>query len=1049
MISRFFIERPIFAAVISIVITLAGAVSLFALPISLFPPVAPPIVQVSCLYPGANAAVVTDTIGAPIEQKVNGVDKLLSMQSQAANDGSYVLQLTFEVGADANLAIVQTQNRVQLALPQLPAVVQEQGVSIKKRSPDILLVVQLLSPDGRFDDVFMSNYATIRIRDELLRCYGVGDVAIFGQRDYSMRAWLDPEQLAARGLTPAAVRDAIRAQNMQVVAGMTGKEPVTAGQQTQLVISALGRLETPEQFGEIVIKADPTLPGTALVRLRDVARIEMGAGSYDQICRFGGQPSVGLSIFQLPGTNALDCSRAIYAKIAELSERFPPGLTYTIKYDTTPFITESIFEVIKTLRDAIILVAIVVLLFLQSWRATLIPMIAVPVAIVGTFAAMAAMGFSLNTLSLFGLVLSIGIVVDDAIVVVENVERWIAEGLAPRAAAIKAMEEVTGPVIGVALVLSAVFIPCAFIGGVTGLFFRQFALTIAISTILSAINSLTLSPALAAILLRPKTGSPDRLEWLLDRLFGPLFRGFNRFFEGVVACYGAAVAVLLRRAGWTLLVYGILILLTGMAVRAYPVGFVPLQDQGYLIVQAQLPDGATVQRTSEVMKQVDEVGKSIPGVATMLSISGQSVVYGANMPNFGTTFLVLDPFELRRSPEKAANVIMRTMRERCAAAIPDAIIGVYPAPPVKGLGVAGGFKFYIQDRRNHGPAALQDATDRFVADMQGWRLPFALSDYRADSPQMFLDIDRAKIRTLEIPIASVFETLQMYVGSLYVNNFNRFGRFWQVKIMADAAFRGGVKALQDLKVKTAGGQAVPLATVMTVRDDLGPALSMRFNLFPAAAVVGMPNPSQGGDVLIDKVDTAAARLLPDGFSYEWAEVFLLQMLAGNTAGILFVLGIALVFLVLAALYESWVQPLAVILVVPLCLVGAIVGLAIAKLPIDILAQVGLVVLVGLASKNAILIVEFASELVMHGQDIRTATLTACRLRLRPILMTSLAFILGVFPLVVAQGAGKELRWSLGVAVFGGMIGVTIFGIFLTPVFFAVLQRFAARLRRHG
>jgi multidrug efflux pump len=640
-------------------------------------------------------------------------------------------------------------------------------------------------------------------------------------------------------------------------------------------------------------------------------------------------------------------------------------------------------------------------------------------------------------------------VVDDAIVVVENVERWIAEGLAPRAAAIKAMEEVTGPVIGVALVLSAVFIPCAFIGGVTGLFFRQFALTIAISTILSAINSLTLSPALAAILLRPKTGSPDRLEWLLDRLFGPLFRGFNRFFEGVVACYGAAVAVLLRRAGWTLLVYGILILLTGMAVRAYPVGFVPLQDQGYLIVQAQLPDGATVQRTSEVMKQVDEVGKSIPGVATMLSISGQSVVYGANMPNFGTTFLVLDPFELRRSPEKAANVIMRTMRERCAAAIPDAIIGVYPAPPVKGLGVAGGFKFYIQDRRNHGPAALQDATDRFVADMQGWRLPFALSDYRADSPQMFLDIDRAKIRTLEIPIASVFETLQMYVGSLYVNNFNRFGRFWQVKIMADAAFRGGVKALQDLKVKTAGGQAVPLATVMTVRNDLGPALSMRFNLFPAAAVVGMPNPSQGGDVLIDKVDTAAARLLPDGFSYEWAEVFLLQMLAGNTAGILFVLGIALVFLVLAALYESWVQPLAVILVVPLCLVGAIVGLAIAKLPIDILAQVGLVVLVGLASKNAILIVEFASELVMHGQDIRTATLTSCRLRLRPILMTSLAFILGVFPLVVAQGAGKELRWSLGVAVFGGMIGVTIFGIFLTPVFFAVLQRFAARLRRHG
>jgi multidrug efflux pump len=1043
VISRFFIQRPIFATVISIVITLAGAVSLFALPVALFPPIAPPIVQVSCYYPGANAAVVADTIGAPIEQKVNGVDRLLYMQSQATNDGAYVLTLTFEVGADANLAVVQTQNRVQLAMPLLPKTVQLQGVSIKKRSPDILLVVQMLSPDGSRDDVFMSNYATLFLRDELLRCYGVGDVVFFGQRDYAFRAWLDPEQLAARGLEPAAVRDAIAAQNVQVVGGVTGQEPVADGQQTQLVISALGRLETPEQFGEIVIKADTSLPGTPLVRLRDVARVEMGAASYDQICRFNGQPSVGMAIFQLPDTNALECSRAVHDKMTELAARFPEGLTYTIRYDTTPFITESMVEVVKTLRDAIILVALVVLIFLQSWRAALIPLVAVPVAIVGTFAALAAMGFSLNTLSLFGLVLAIGIVVDDAIVVVENVERWIAQGLAPREAAVKAMEEVTGPVIGVALVLSAVFIPCAFIAGVTGLFFRQFALTIAVSTILSAINSLTLSPALAAILLRAKGGRRDPLEWLLDRLFGWFFRGFNRFFAALEAGYGRVVSVLLRRSGWALAVYAGLLLLTWQLGRIYPVGFVPLQDQGYLIVMAKLPDGASLQRTAEVMQRVDAIAREIPGVAITLSISGNAVIYGANMPNAGSSFLVLDPFEDRRSLDRSDLAILRTMRDRCQAEIPDAEVSVYPSPPVKGLGTAGGFKFYIQDRGNLGPVPLQETTDRFVAGMQDWKLPFVRTDYRADSPQLFLDIDRAKIRALRVPISDVFQTLQMYVGSLYVNNFNRFGRFWQAKIMADAPFRSSIDQLLDLKVVTADGAAVPLATVMTARNDIGPSLMMRYNLFPAAAVTGYPNPFQGGSMLIDRVAEAAATTLPDTYSYEWSEVFHLQILAGNTAGVLFVLGITLVFLVLAALYESWTQPLAVILVVPLCLLGAIAGLAIAKLPIDILAQVGLVVLVGLASKNAILIVEFAKALTSRGEDVGTATLTACRLRLRPILMTSLAFILGVVPLVIARGAGKELRWSLGTTVFSGMIGVTLVGIFLTPVFFAVLERLSA------
>ena len=1046
MISRFFIERPIFAAVISILITLAGAVSVFSLPIALFPPIAPPIVQVSCLYPGANAAVVSDTVGAPIELKVNGVDKLLYMQSQATNDGAYVLTLTFEVGADANLAVVQTQNRVQLAMPLLPPVVQQQSVTIKKRSPDILLTVQLLSPDGRYDDVFMSNYATIRLRDELLRCYGVGDILLFGQRDYSLRAWLDPEQLAARRLTPADIRNAIASQNMQIVCGVSGQ---AGDPDAQVVVSALGRLESPEQFGEIIVKADPSLPGTPMVRLRDVARVEVGAASYDQVCRFGGKPSVGIAVFQLPGTNALDCSRAVHAKVKELSSRFPAGLIYEIRYDTTPFITDSIFEVIKTLRDAILIVAVVVLVFLQSWRATLIPLVAVPVAIVGTFAAMAAMGFSLNTLSLFGLVLAIGIVVDDAIVVVENVERWIAQGLAPRDAAIRAMEEVTGPVIGVALVLSAVFIPCAFISGVTGLFFKQFALTIAVSTILSAINSLTLSPALAAILLRPKGSEPDLLEWLLKRLCGWFFRWFNRGFEAVVGGYCGIVAALLRRSVWVMAAYGALLLLTWQAVSRYPIGFVPPQDQGYVIVSAQLPDGTSLQRTDDVMKSIDEVATTIPGVATTLSITGFSVLYGASMPHVGSSFLVLAPFEERRTRETSDQVIIRTMRERCLAEIPDARVGVYPAAPVKGLGTAGGFRFYLQDRANHGPRLLQETIEQFVAGMRGWKLPFVVGDYRADSPQLFLDIDRAKIRAMGIPVNTVFEALQMYVGSFYINNFNLFGRYWQVKIMADAGFRSGVKDLLNLKVANAAGEMVPLATVMTARNDVGPAIMMRYNLFPAAPVTGIPNPFESGNVLIDRVASAAAKELPDSFSYEWSEIFQLQILAGNTAGVLFVLGMALVFLVLAALYESWSQPLAVILVVPLCILGAIVGLAIAKLRIDILAQVGLVVLVGLASKNAILIVEFARELVNHGQDIRTATLTACRLRLRPILMTSLAFILGVVPLVVAQGAGKELRWSLGVTVFAGMIGVTLFGIFLTPVFFAVLQGLSTRLGWRG
>ena len=1050
MISKFFIQRPIFAAVISIAITLAGAISVFSLPISLFPPIAPPIIQVTCSYPGANAAVVTDTIGAPIEQKVNGVDKLMYMRSQSTNDGMYILTLAFDIGADANLALVQTQNRVQLAMPLLPPVVQKQGVGIKKTSPDILLTVSLLSPDDRYDDIFMSNYATIHLRDELLRCYGVADVLFLGQRDYSIRAWLDPDQLAARGLNATDIRDRIAEQNVSVVVGVSGQSSSPLNQQTQQVVSAVGRLQSPEQFGDIIVYSDATVPGTAIVRLKDVARIELGASNYSQVCRSSGKPSVTVAIFQLPDTNALDCSRDIKTTMQKLAKQFPPGLDYIIGYDTTPYITESISEVIKTLRDAIILVAIVVLVFLQNWRAALIPLIAVPVAIIGTFAVMALMGFSLNTLTLFGLVLSIGIVVDDAIVVVENVDRWIAAGLSPRDAAVKAMSEVTGPVIGVAAVLSAVFVPCAFISGVTGLFFKQFALTIAISTILSAINSLTLSPALAAILLKPHplpgqvAAQKDPLEWIFNLLLGPFFRLFNWGLGGVIDGYVKIVAVLLRRSAWTMGLYGILLALTWKAVAVYPVGFVPLQDQGYLIVTVQLPDGASVMRTDQVLADVEALSFTIPGVSSTLTISGMSFLYNSSAPNWGSMFLVLDEFKHRQTPETRAMAILKTMRTRCQAEIPDAVIGVYPAPPVKGLGTAGGFKFFIQDRGNSTPQAIQEATTQFADVMADWGLFFVANDYRADSPQLFLDIDRAKIRGAGIPIASVFNTLQLYLGSLYVNNFNLFGRFWQVMIMADVPFRSAVKDLLNLKVANNNGQMVPLATLMNVRNDLGPVMMMRYNLYPAAAITGIPNIFESGSVLIDKVEQTARKQLPDNFSYEWSEIFYLQLIAGNTASVLLGLGVVLVFLVLAALYESWLQPLAVILVVPLCFFGAIIGLAIAKLPIDILSQVGFVVLVGLACKNAILIVEFAKTLRNEGHDPTSATLSACRLRLRPILMTSFAFILGVFPLVVAKGAGAELRWSLGITVFSGMIGVTLFGIFFTPVFYYVLERISAR-----
>jgi multidrug efflux pump len=1041
VISHFFIDRPILATVLSILITVAGAVAFVGEPVALYPPIAPPMVQVSCTYPGASAEVVADTVAAPIEQVVNGVDRMLYIQSQCTNNGAYTLFLTFEVGADLNIALVQVQNRIQLAMPLLPEQVRKQGVNVKKKSPDILLAVSFISPGGVYDDIFLSNYATLQVKDELLRLYGVGDVVYLGQRDYSIRAWLDPDQLASRQLTASEVVEAVKQQNQQVVCG-------SAGQQTQLILSALGRLTTPEEFGNIVVKTsevDERRPATALVRLRDVARIELGAAKYDQIATLNGQSSVSLAVFQVPGTNALQTARGIRDKMKELATRFPEGVKYEILYDTSPFIEESLAEVAKTLRDAIILVAIVVLVFLQSWRAALIPLIAVPVAVIGTFAPMAVLGFSLNTLSLFGLVLAIGIVVDDAIVVVENVQRWMERGLPPREAAHRAMDEVTGPVIGVALVLSAVFIPCAFISGVVGLFFRQFALTIAISTVISAFNSLTLSPALAAILLRPgESPRRDPLTWLLDVSLGWFFRLFNQAFGRSVTIYTRLVGGLLRASLLGLLLYVGLLGLTGWGFKHWQSGFLPIEDQGFLVLIAQLPDGASVQRTQEVIAHIDKIARGdphdrehypgVPGVQDTVAISGFSLLYNAAYPSWGSMFVILDGFDRRRSPNLKADAVLAELHRRCEAEVQDAVVAVYPAPPVRGLGTSGGLKLYIQDRGSLGLNALDEYTGDVAAVGRAAGLTVH-TDFRADTPQLFLDIDRTRVRALGVTMKDVFDTLQTYMGGSYVNNFNDFGRYWQVNIMADVDYRRRIDETLRMKVRNDRGEMVPLASLVTVRSVGGPNMVMRYNLYPAAPIVTLPTPGVGSTEIMTIYREAAARKLPDAMTAEWTEIMYLQIIAGNTAFRLFALGVVLVFLVLAALYESWALPLAVILVVPMCLLSALAGLVAAGLPIDILAMVGLVVLVGLASKNAILIVEFANQQRLAGVAPRQATLEACRLRLRPIVMTSFAFILGVVPLVLASGAGAEMRHALGMTVFSGMIGVTLFGLVLTPLFF--------------
>ena len=1243
MLSRFFIDRPIFATVLSVVITLIGGIALYWLPIAQYPRITPPGVAVTINYPGASAPVVTDTVAAVIEQQVNGVEGMLYMSSQMGNDGSYTLTVTFDIGTDVNTALVMVQNRVALAMPQLPPEVQNQGITIRKKTPDILMIVNFFSPDGRYDDIYLSNFATIYIKDELLRVYGVSDINYMGQRDYSIRAWLDPQKLASRSMTAMDVANSIRSENVDAPSGRIGQSPASLGQPFQLPVDTLGRLSDPEQFGSIVVKAgrsSPEEPAAGIVRMRDVARVEMGAQNYNQTCTFDGHPSVGLSVYQLPGTNALDVADRVRAKMEELKTRFPDGVEYDIAYDTTPYIRESVSEVFKTLRDAVILVGLVVLVFLQDWRAMILPMIDVPVSLIGTFAVMAALGFSLNNLTLFGLVLAIGIVVDDAIVVLENVERMIATGLDPRTATIKAMEEITGPILAITLALCSVFVPCCFLGGITGQFFRQFAVTIAVSTIISAVNALTMTPSRAVLIFKTEQGSHghefkrEALPWwifgvaggMLAYWYGPvylagrfglptassgvgetevagwmswaiaaayfvpgavaggaigllvirpvntvlgwLFRGFNRLFDVVTVGYSWTVGKLLRMSLVVLLVYGALVVLTYWVFQHAPTGFIPQQDQGRLIVNVQLPDSASLQRTQAAMELVDQITLQTPGVSHTVTISGMSFLLQSNASNFGSMFIVLDPFDERKAPGLLADlsawprrILAGTFGKRRASggsdvrlmssvndvnAIPkagkdlnivadvndvlhfrvfdgdgkmvvdtnekrltgqasqieglkkqlvgmgphhelsghekwrvitavtsildlstpglhaedimarllpeyrkrvkDAIVSVRNSSPIPGLGVAGGFKIMVEDRGGRGLADLQSQTDSLTRKLQDVRgLADVQTGFRSNAPQIYLDIDRTKSVALGVPFEDVNQTLSMFLGSLYVNSFNQFGRHWQVTVQAEGDYRNRIESLNLFQVRNKWGQMVPLGTLVNVNqvksDRGGPIVVTRYNLYTSASITGNMLPGFSSGDAIASINEVSRDSLPLSMTGEWTELMFVQIRAAERNPALYVFGLAVVsvFLALAALYESWALPLAVILVVPMCLFCSVSGVRYTNRDVNIFVQIGLVVLVGLACKNAILIVEYAKQKHREGWSRHAATREACRLRLRPILMTSFAFIIGVIPLAVAEGAGAEMRRSLGVAVFSGMLGVTLFGIFLTPVFFSVIQ----------
>jgi multidrug efflux pump len=1038
-ISHFFIDRPIFAMVLSLVILLAGGLALLGLPTSQYPDIVPPTVEVTARYPGADPKVIADTVATPIEQEVNGVQDMLYMSSQSTSDGTMTLTVTFKLGTNLDTAQNLVQNRVATAQPRLPDQVRSLGVTTKKKSPNLMMVVNLLSPDNTYDQTYISNYAFLQIRDVLNRIEGVGDVVVLGAREYSMRVWLDPDRMWARQLTTDDVIKAIQAQNVQVAAGRLGSEPAPPGTNLELSVNTEGRLITPEQFRQILLKHGDR---GELVYLGDVARVELGARDYSVASYLDGKPSQALVIYQTPGANAVATAHQVSAAMEELAKRFPKGLEYKIVYNTTTFVEQSIEAVIHTLIEAIVLVLIVVLVFLQTWRATLIPMVAVPVSLVGTFAVMAAFGFSLNNLSLFGLVLAIGIVVDDAIVVVEAVEHNIEHGMDPKEATRKAMDTVGGAVMAIAIVLSAVFIPTAFISGIVGQFYRQFALTIAVATIISAFNSLTLSPALAAMLLKPRSAKKDLIARGLDLALGWFFRPFNKGFDAATGAYASAVRRLLRGAAMVLLVYVGLLVLTFFGFKTVPVGFIPMQDQGYLIGLAQLPDGATLQRSDEMRQQMVRLASSVPGVSHTVEFTGFSGLDGTNRSNAVTTFLVLAPFEERtKHPEENGFAILAEVQRRFAT-LQDGRAMVFPPPPVQGIGNAGGLKLQVEDRRAAGLPALQAATDALIGKTIAQPgIMNAFTTFRSQAPQLYLDIDRRKAETLGVPLNSISDTLQGYLGSAYVNDFNFLNRVYQVDIQGESAFRLGPESIRRLYTRNQNNEMVPLSTLLNITETNGPDKVMHYNLYPSADINAVPQLGFSSGQAMDLMQRIATENLPKQFGYEWSEMALQQQLAGNSAVYIFPLCVLFVFLALAAQYESWTLPAAIILVVPMSLLAAISGVFMRSMDNNIFTQIGLVVLVGLACKNAILIVEYAKQQMDAGMERHEAAVEASRLRLRPILMTSFAFSMGVWPLVIALGAGSEMRQALGTAVFSGMLGVTFFGIFLTPVFFSVIMKF--------
>lgn len=1040
--SQFFISRPIFAAVLSLMILIAGSISLFQLPISEYPEVVPPTVVVRANFPGANPKVIGETVAAPLEQAITGVENMLYMSSQSTADGKITLTITFALGTDLDNAQVQVQNRVTRTEPKLPEEVTRIGITVDKASPDLTMVVHLTSPDKRYDMLYLSNYAILNIKDELARLGGVGDVQLFGMGDYSLRVWLDPNKTASRNLTATDVVNAIREQNRQVAAGQLGAPPSPSATSFQMSVNTQGRLVSEEEFENIVVRAGAD---GEITRLRDVARIELGSNQYALRSLLDNQPAVAIPIFQRPGSNAIDISNDVRSKMAELKKGFPEGMDYAIAYDPTVFVRGSIEAVVHTLFEALILVVLVVIVFLQTWRASIIPLVAVPVSLIGTFAVMHMFGFSLNALSLFGLVLAIGIVVDDAIVVVENVERNIELGLNPVDATHRAMKEVTGPIIATALVLCAVFIPAAFISGLTGQFYKQFALTIAISTVISAFNSLTLSPALSAVLLQAHDAPKDRFSRLLDKMFGGwLFRPFNRVFERASNSYVGIVGRVIRGSGIALVLYAGLMVLTYFGFATTPTGFVPPQDKQYLVAFAQLPDAASLDRTEDVIKRMSDIALKQDGVQSAIAFPGLSINGFTNSPNAGIVFVTLKPFDQRKDASQSAGAIAGALNGKYSE-IQDAYMAIFPPPPVQGLGTIGGFRLQIEDRGNLGYDELYKETMNVITKSHNVpELAALFTSYTVNVPQVDAAIDREKAKTHGVAISDIFDTLQVYLGSLYANDFNRFGRTYQVNVQAEQQFRQDADQIGQLKVRNNLGEMVPLASFIKVSDTAGPDRVMHYNGFITAEINGAAAPGYSSGQAQAAMEKLLKDELPNGMTYEWTEITYQQILSGNTALLVFPLCVLLAFLVLAAQYESWSLPLAVILIVPMTLLSAITGVILSGGDNNIFTQIGLIVLVGLACKNAILIVEFAKDKQSEGMSPLEAVLEACRLRLRPILMTSFAFIMGVVPLVFSSGAGAEMRHAMGVAVFSGMLGVTFFGLLLTPVFYVLIRNFVER-----